>query len=74
MKLLSTIVLCATLFCAGCEKPPTPEEKWVANQNHRCSAMGSTGHYDKGTKQFECWRHPIARQAKLMFKEAYRGS
>lgn len=53
----------------GCSDPP--EVKWVNNQQSRCHAMGGTMHYDKSTRLAECFRHPIGRIGKLMFKETY---
>lgn len=61
-------VIAACLMLSGCQ---TPESAWLDNQRQRCAAMGGTHHYDSSSKQIECWRHPIARQTKLLFRETF---
>jgi hypothetical protein len=52
--------------------PPVDSRKlWVDKQYARCRAMASRGVFDEDTARFECWRSPLARYPKLMFKETY---
>lgn len=70
---MTRFAIVACLVLTGCAQE-TPEEAWLRRQHNRCRAMGSSGTYDSTTAIFECWRHAIARNPKLMFKESYRRS
>lgn len=63
------IVLVFLWVLAGCGY--SPEEDWIMKNYRRCSAMGGHYFYDKDTKEFECYRHPIGRMTKTMFKDKY---
>lgn len=63
-------LLITALALAGCAE--TPEEAWLRRQYDRCRAMGSSGTYDQPSMTFECWRHAMARNPKLMFKDTFR--
>ena len=68
MRLLAIALL---LALTGCSE--TPLEAFIRRQNSLCAARGSTGAYDETTKVYECWRHAIGRNPKLMFREAWQG-
>jgi len=65
------MALALLLVLAGCGKQ-LAEDRWLENQWARCHAMGGQGYYNVETKTFECFRHPIGRMAKQMFKETFQ--
>lgn len=52
---------------------PSPEQQWVSQHAERCRAMRSRISYNEQTRTVECYRTPLLRKPKLMFKETYQG-
>ena len=55
-----------SLILIGCSAPPTKYDIWKAKQEERCQAVGGSI-YLNGL-EIECWRHPLARHAKMVFR------
>jgi hypothetical protein len=62
-----------TLCCKVPPPPPTAEQQWVLRLRGRCNAMRAGLNYDDVEKIAECWRTPMLRHPKLMFREKYKG-
>jgi len=60
------------LLLAGCNKPPSPEQKWLLAQRNYCDAMRSNLTYDQDAKTVYCYRTPLMRMPKLMFSATYK--
>lgn len=55
----------------GCSRELTQEEKWIQDQDRKCVAAKSRGHFIRETKTYECWNKPAFRRPKLVFSEKY---
>ena len=66
--MLRLSLLCSLLLGACA---PTEEQRFIADQRERCSMMGGTLYYNETTRTAECYRHPLGRMTKTLFKEPY---
>lgn len=67
MKQILIIMWLVTLV--GCAQ--TPKEEWLTTMVNRCYAMGGNQYFDAKNQTFECFRHPIGRMTKSLFKETF---
>jgi hypothetical protein len=68
MKFIAMLPL---LLLMGCSS--SPEEEWSSKLAQKCAAMGGHSYWDQQAHTFECYRHPIGRMTKKLFKEAFNG-
>jgi len=64
-----TLIILLSMSITACSDPPSKYEKWVNSQTARCIAAG--GHVYRNIYEIECWRHPLARHSKIIFKSKF---
>lgn len=71
LGLAIAILLALSSLLFGCGAP-SAEQLWLAEQVERCSAQKGHWSYDeKGSKTFECFRTPMLRMPKRIFKRNF---
>jgi hypothetical protein len=66
MKFIITLPLLLLMGCGF-----SPEQQWSSNLAQKCTAMGGNSYWNQQAHTFECYRHPIGRMTKTLFKETF---
>lgn len=64
-------VILIALLLVSCSQP-TEEANWLANQQLKCGAMGGSGFYDDGTKEYSCYKYKVGPFYELLFSERFQ--
>ena len=69
MKFIITLPL---LLLIGCNS--SPEQEWSSKLTQKCAAMGGNSYWNQQAHTVECYRHPIGRMTKTVFKETFNAA